>query len=110
MKKQTRTTALVLGLSLLSAANAWSQTIRAIPEAPWNGGGTSFSQDGQYLGRAIPAQPWTGGGTELYGPTGQFRGRVVPVEPWNGGGSTFSGPGARSWGQPYGYESPFQGR
>lgn len=109
-KKRRRTTTLVLGLSLLSAASAWGQTITARPEAPWNGGGTSFYQEGQYLGRAVPAQPWNGGGTELYGSGGQFLGRVVPAEPWNGGGSTFSEPGYRDWGEPYGYRGTFQGR
>ncbi len=49
MKKWTRIIPMFLGLSLLSAVSAWSQTIRAIPEQPWNGGGTRFYQDGQYL-------------------------------------------------------------
>ncbi len=110
MKKWTRIIPMFLGLSLLSAVSAWSQTIRAIPEQPWNGGGTRFYQDGQYLGRAVPAQPWNGGGTELYGSGGQFLGRAVPEQPWNGGGSTFYGSSDRSRGGLYGYGETFQGR
>ncbi len=110
MKKWIYIIPMVLGISLLSAKSSWSQTIRAIPEQPWNGGGTSFYQDGQYLGRAVPAQPWDGGETELYGSGGQYLGRIVPEQPWNGGGSTFYGSGGQSLSGTYGYGGTFQGR